>query len=131
MPRLSFQVRLKWEYVPTGVIHELREFCEDNNVVPPAPLKAVRARGELTFWSAGDPALEIEAMDAVEMRSESGRALYLQRVVYELRYLLLLENGVEFERGHCPDLTVALAIARIWLAGGALEDLPKNRRFWI
>jgi len=108
------------------VIHELREFCEDNNRPPPAPLRSVPARRELNYWSASDPALDIEAQPAVEMRSPSGRACYLQRVVYDLRYLLLLENGFEFERGTCRDLLAGLEIARVWLEGGGYDDLPRR-----
>lgn len=110
------------------MIHELREFCEDNNQPPPAPLRVVKARSELTHWAWGDPALEIEADDAVEMRAPSGRACYLQRVVYELRYLLLLENGEEFERGAIPDVLTGIEVARAWLAGGGMRDLPGSRK---
>jgi len=117
-----------------AVIHELREFCEDNNQEPPAPPRSVKAREELNYWRPSDPALDIEAMPAVELRAPSGRVCFLQRVVYELRYLLLLENGDEFERGHCPttpqsvDLMTGFEVARAWLAGGDMNDLPKGRR---
>ncbi len=106
------------------MLPELREFCEDNNQPPPAPWKTVRAREELSYWSASDPALDIEADPAVELRAESGRTCYFQRVIYELRYLLLEENGDEFERGDCRDLATALEIARAWLGGGSFFDLP-------
>ncbi|MEZ0227283.1 MAG: hypothetical protein ACAI25_01555 [Planctomycetota bacterium] len=111
------------------MIRQFIEFCEDNNHAPPAPMREVRPRDELTYWAAGDPALTYQADPAVEMRAESGRAVYVQRIVWEIRYLLLLENGDEFERGMIPDLGTALEVARVWLAGGGMDDLPKARRF--
>jgi hypothetical protein len=113
------------------VIREIREFCEDNNRQPPAPMRSVPARPELTHWSAADPALEIEADPAVELRGPSGRTCYLQRVVYDIRYLLRLDNGTEFERGEAPDISFALEVARVWLGGGGLDDLPKPRKYWL
>jgi hypothetical protein len=113
------------------VIRELREFCEDNNVEPPAPMKSVPVRPELSYWSGSDPALDIEADPAVQMRADSGRTCYLQRVIYEIRYSLYLENGQEFERGYCQVLDTAFVIARIWLGGGGMSDLPKERRYWL
>lgn len=106
------------------MLPELREFCEDNNQPPPAPWRSVPARAELSYWSASEPALEIEADPAVELRGANKRVCYFQRVIYEIRYLLVLENGVDFERGECADLAAALAIARVWLAGGDFDELP-------
>lgn len=110
------------------MIRLLREFCEDNNQAPPAPMLAVAVRPELSYWSGSDPALENEADPAVEMVGPSGRAVYLQQIIYELRYLLLLENGDEFERGTIPDLLTALELARTWFGGGGMDELPKQRR---
>jgi hypothetical protein len=109
------------------MIHELRQFCEDNNWPPPAPMRVVPARAELNYWSAADPALDIEAADAVEMRGGTGRACYIQRVIYDLRYSLYLENGAEFERGTLPDVLTGLEVARVWLGGGGMMDLPGRR----
>lgn len=111
------------------VIHELREFCEDNNLRPPGPLRSVPARRELTFWFAGDPGLEIEAAPAVRVGGESphDHVLYLQRIVYELRYLLLEPGGAEAERGSVPDLPAAFALAQAWVGGAGLHALPEGR----
>ena len=115
------------------MIHELREFCEDNNVSPPGTLRSVPSRPELSFWSAGDPALENEAQPAVRLEPvdpegpSAARVVYLQRVVYDLRYLLL-DGSAEEERGAAPDLATALAVASHWLSGGAWSDLPEARQ---
>jgi hypothetical protein len=110
------------------VIRELEQFCEDNNRQAPAPMRSVPARDEL-YFNAGDPSLLDQVPPATEMRVESGRVCYLQRVVWEIRYSLFLENGVEFERGMIPDVGTALDVARVWLAGGGYDELPKARRF--
>jgi hypothetical protein len=111
------------------VLHELREFCEDNNVSPPGPLVQVPARPELNYWSVSDPALDIEAAPAVRI-SAGNRSAFLQRVVYELRYLLL-EGEEEFERGDIVggDVAKLLEIARAWLGGAdTFQALPPGRR---
>ncbi len=123
------------------MLHELREFCEDNNAAPPGALREVPARPELTFWQPSDPVLEIEAEPAVAI-SIGERTVYLQRVIYDLRYSLF-ENGEERERGDVPGgnpadearLHVAMAklleIARAWLGGADFYGLPRGRRPFV
>lgn len=106
------------------MLHELREFCEDNNRQPPGPWRSVAPRTELTYWFTGDPALEIEAQRAAEIGHEGGRRVYLQRVVHDLRYLLVDEHGLERERGSFASVDAGLALATGWLSGlelGALD----------
>ena len=120
------------------MLEELREFCEDNNQLPPAPMKRVPALRELNHWTAADPALETEAAPGVRLevarhggpRGAFVRAIVLQRVVYDLRYALL-EGSRPVERvreiGSVSDLSSALAVARAWLEGADLAELPSQR----
>jgi len=115
------------------MLRELREFCEDNNRSAPAPMQEVPALRELTFWTAADPALENEADPAVKLevrepgRPIARRAIHLQRVVHDIRYLLH-ELGLEVEMGECPDVATAYELACQWIGGAGLSELTSRRR---
>jgi hypothetical protein len=108
------------------VFHEFRLFCDENNQDPPAPLRAAPARDGLTYWFAGDPALQSE-QESVSLKREEGRTVFFQRVLYDIRYELLDEAGRSMETGTVADLLAGLELARAWLSGARWEDLAVPR----
>jgi hypothetical protein len=112
------------------MLEEFREFCEDNNLAPPAPLESVPASRRLIEWFPGDPALESETPPALRLRSGS-RSVVLQRVIYEIRYALAHElerEAFEEEIGSVNSVATAFEVARLWLGGAGFRELPASRR---
>jgi hypothetical protein len=126
------------------MLQEFQEFCEDNNLVPPAPLESVDAVPSLSFWSPADPALTIESPPGVLLRGDmnltSERSVRFQRVVYDIRYALTeVEETTHAERagvywyeneievGTVPDLPAAYDLAKAWLGGASTRALPPRR----